>query len=81
MTKLKNTIVDTCVVVGNNQDTDLIHLSGGPHVDMEGYDKFGPYKQHVLSVFTEKVAYFPQATTTVEGKNITLHHIFMEFDK
>lgn len=70
MPKLKNTLVDACVVIGVNNDTELIHLSGGPQIggdNTEKYKKYGPYKQHVLGVCTESVAFFPEATTRVEG--------------
>lgn len=68
MSKLKNSLVDACVVVGINQDSELLHLTGGPELSDEDYSKYGPYKQHVLGVFTESLAYFPDVKTKIEGK-------------
>ena len=69
MAKLRNTLADACVVLGVDNDTELIHLSGGPKIGTDDlkFDKFGPYKQNVLAVFTETVAYFPEAHHQVEG--------------
>ena len=68
MSTLQRSLAEACVVLGVNEDTELIHLTGGPELDSDGdYDQYGPFKQHVLGVFTESIAYFPEVQTKVEG--------------
>ena len=67
MPRLKNTLVDACVVIGVDNNTDLTHSSGGPQLGDTKYEKYGPFKQYVLGVFTESLAYFPESFTKIEG--------------
>lgn len=68
MPRLKQTLVDACVVIGVDNNTDLTHATDGPPLGDEQYEKYGPFKQHVLGVFTESLAYFPESFTKVEGE-------------
>ena len=67
MPKLRNTLIDACVVIGVDSNTELCHTSGGPELGDENHLRYGPYKQHVLGVLTESLAYFPETTSQVEG--------------
>ncbi|XP_066927993.1 DENN domain-containing protein 3-like [Clytia hemisphaerica] len=70
MPRLRNTLVDACVVIGVDHNTDLTRTSPGSGTENSISDKikYGPFKQHVLAVFTESLAYFPETVTRVEGE-------------
>ena len=68
MAKLKNTFVNTCVVVGINEDVELVP-SPNSIQEISG-QKFGPYRQYLLGVFNESVAYFPESRTRHDCKFI-----------
>jgi len=76
MPKLKNTLVDACVVIGVDHNTDLTPSFGGPKLGAKNSSKYGPFKQHVLAVFTESLAYFPESTTRIEGLIFPLYSVF-----
>jgi len=67
MPKLRNTLVDACVVIGVDNNTELTPCFGGPKLGAKNSSKYGPFKQHVLAVFTESLAYFSESTTRIEG--------------
>ena len=67
MPRLRNTLVDACVVIGVDSNTELCQTSGGPEIGDENSSRYGPYKQHVLGVLTESLAYFPESTSRVVG--------------
>ena len=65
MPKLERTLVDTCVVVGVDQN---VQLEPCRHPEFEDSpDRYGPYKQYILAVCNETLAYFPEAKTQVDG--------------
>ena len=65
MPKLERSLVDTCVVVGVDQTVQLETCRNSEF--QASPDKYGPYKQHILAVCNEALAYFPEAPTQVDG--------------
>ena len=57
----KSNLIDFCVVIGSNKDTNLEKLS------CEGSQGYGPYKQNVLAVLSENIAYFPESYHVIDG--------------
>lgn len=70
---LKTNLVDVCVVVGVNEDTDLELLpesssAGSNWMNNDGGWRFGPYKQFVVGVLTDTLAFFPHSSSKIKGE-------------
>lgn len=66
MSPMKNKFVDTCVVVGINEDVDFVTAPNSSFED--SCYKYGPYRQYLLGAFNENVAYFPESRAKIDCK-------------